>query len=189
MAERKVMMTETSNAQFNRNTLDLLCAEIEIAWADRQDDTVADKLAAQHPEYARSLYDFFSLLIALELDEQPVGTASNVLSFMDYLKQRTGAQPTAIAAKMKVPYPFLLLAQRHPQNVPEAAREEIATRAARAWNLDQRQTLRALEHPAQIQKAASRDTAYTDAPDYSAMIKKSKMTKEEKQYWLSFNKS
>lgn len=180
------MISEVNTTPLNRDTLDLLCAEIEIAWADRQDDTVADKLAAQHPEYARSLYDFFSLLVALELDEEPGGTASNVLSFMDYLKQRTGAQPTAIAAKMKVPYPFLLLAQRHPQNVPEAAREEIATRAARAWNLDQRQTLRALEQPAQVLKAANRGTAYGYAPDYSAMIKKSKMTQEEQQYWLSF---
>ncbi|HZS08491.1 MAG TPA: hypothetical protein VFD58_26895 [Blastocatellia bacterium] len=181
------MITETNTAQYDREALDRLCAEIEIAWEDRRDDTAVDRLAAQHPEYARPLYDFFSLLVALELDEQPVKVESNVRSFLEYLCQRTGEKPTAIATKMKVPYPFLLMVQRHPQNVPEAARAEIADRAVKAWGVDRQQALRTLEHPFQQAIAASRDKPYSaDAPDYAEMVKKSKMNKKEQEYWLSF---
>ena len=181
------MMTETNTAPFDRALLDRLCVEIEIAWEDQRDDTAVDRMAAEHPDYARPLYDFYSLLVAVELDEQPVQAPSNVRSLMEYLTQRTGEKPTAIATKMRVPYPFLLLVQRHPQHVPETAREEIADRAAKTWGVDRNTALRALEHPSQNAIAASRDNPYsTEAPEYDEMIKRAKMNKKEQEYWRSF---
>lgn len=179
------MITEAPAISLDRETLDRLCAEIEIAWLERQDDTVVDRLAAQHPAYARSLYDFFSLLIAADLDQASV-RANNVLSFLEYLTKRTGKKPTTIAAKMNVPYPFLLQVQRYPQNVPPAALNEIATRAARAWGIDLPQTLAVLERPARTAIAASRDEAYSAAPEYQEMINRAKMKKKEQEFWLSF---
>jgi hypothetical protein len=44
-----------------------LCAEIEVAWTTRRDNTVVDHLAAEHPDQAELLYDFFALLISNEL--------------------------------------------------------------------------------------------------------------------------
>lgn len=44
-----------------------LCAEIEVAWTTRRDNTVVNRLAAEHPDQAELLYDFFALLISNEL--------------------------------------------------------------------------------------------------------------------------
>jgi hypothetical protein len=44
-----------------------LCAEIEVAWVTRRDDTVVDRLATEHSEQAELLYDFFALLMSGEL--------------------------------------------------------------------------------------------------------------------------
>lgn len=44
-----------------------LCAEIEVAWTTRRDNTVVDRLAAEHSDQAELLYDFFALLISNEL--------------------------------------------------------------------------------------------------------------------------
>lgn len=43
-----------------------LLAEIEAAWIGRRDATVVDRLAAQHPEYAEDLYEFFADLFSAE---------------------------------------------------------------------------------------------------------------------------
>ncbi len=180
------MITELSTAQFDRDTLDRLCAEVEIAWADRRDDAAVDRLAAQHPEYARSLYDFFALLVTLEIEALPVAT--NVVSLMEYLTRRTGAKPKAIAEKMKVPYPLLHQVSRYPQQVPTPARREISERAAQAWGLDRAQTLEVLEEPSRVQMAASRDQSYADAPDFREMLKRAKLTKREQEYWLSLGR-
>lgn len=180
------MITEMSTAQFDRDTLDRLCAEVEIAWTDRRDDSAADRLAAQHPEYARALYDFFALLVTLDVEALPVAT--NVLSFMEYLTRRTGEKPTRIAEKMKVPYPLLHQVSRYPQQVPAPALREIAGRAAQAWGIDREQALDVLEQQARAPKAASRDQSYADAPDFRELLKRAKLTKKEQEYWLSLGR-
>jgi hypothetical protein len=54
-------------ARFAVEFPETLCAEIEVAWTTRRDNTVVDRLAAEHPDQAELLYDFFALLIANEL--------------------------------------------------------------------------------------------------------------------------
>lgn len=44
-----------------------LCARIETAWIARRDDTLVDRLAAEHPEHAAVLYEFFAVLVESEL--------------------------------------------------------------------------------------------------------------------------
>ncbi|MFN0124571.1 MAG: hypothetical protein ACKV2V_29065 [Blastocatellia bacterium] len=177
-------MTVSTNTTLDRNHLDMLCAEIELAWADQHDPTVADRLAAQHPQYARSLYDFLAILLGSELAF--VKPAANVRSLLEYLTQHTGEKPTVIAARMDVPYPFLLQAQRHPQVIPFRAKEEIVTRAVRAWKVDAQQARHALDNPRLDAIAASRDNPYSaDAPDYEAIVKRAKMKKKEQEFWMS----
>lgn len=48
-----------------------LCARIETAWITRRDDTLVDRLAAEHPEHAAALYEFFTMLIEGELTVPP----------------------------------------------------------------------------------------------------------------------
>jgi hypothetical protein len=182
-------MTLNMETSFDHSQLDLLCAQIENAWEEREDGSVVDQLAAQYPAYARSLYDFFALLIGVDLEarhQKTVEQAPNVRSLLEYLTQRTGEKPTAIAAKMDVPYPFLLQAQRHPNVIPFRARTEIVKRAAHAWNVDETQAMSALENPQLDAIAASRNNPYSaEAPDFATIIKNAKMDKKDREFWLS----
>jgi hypothetical protein len=180
-------MTNTLTLQFDRNLLDRLCAEIEAAWSLDHNDKLVDQLAVQHPIYARSLYDFFALLVNVEMaDEKALGFLS-ARSLLELLVNHTSEKPTTVAAKMNMPYPFLLLVQRHPENVPPKAREEIATRAASAWGIHRQQVLRVFNQPFQQAIAASRDNPYSDAPSFAEMVKRAKMQKKEQSFWLSLD--
>jgi hypothetical protein len=54
--------------------LDDLLAEVEAAWIGRRDATVVDRLAAQHPQHAEELYEFFAELFFAERgDNVPTG--------------------------------------------------------------------------------------------------------------------
>jgi hypothetical protein len=44
-----------------------LCVRMEAAWITRRDDKLVDRLAAEHPEHAAALYEFFALLVESEL--------------------------------------------------------------------------------------------------------------------------
>ncbi|MCA1568281.1 MAG: DUF2442 domain-containing protein [Acidobacteria bacterium] len=48
-----------------------LCAQLETAWVTGRDDAAVDRLAAEHPEHAEALYDFFALLVECELAAPP----------------------------------------------------------------------------------------------------------------------
>lgn len=49
---------------------DELFAEVEVAWIDRRDATVVDRLAAEHPDLAEELYDWFADLFSAERPER-----------------------------------------------------------------------------------------------------------------------
>lgn len=52
-----------------QNLKDELCAKIEIEWGRNRNPDIVDELARKHPELAIELYEFFALLVELELDE------------------------------------------------------------------------------------------------------------------------
>ncbi|HEY0100312.1 MAG TPA: DUF2442 domain-containing protein [Pyrinomonadaceae bacterium] len=52
-----------------------LCAQLEMAWVTGRDDMAVDRLAAEHPEHAEALYDFFGLLVESELAAPPQSDA------------------------------------------------------------------------------------------------------------------
>ena len=178
--------------------LDQLCAQIELAWADRSDvqndaqtpSHLVDRLAAAHPNYAAELYDFYALLVETELMQasavakQPV--LDRVRSFVSQLCEHTGAKATEIAARLSVPYPLLVAMQRHPQSVPQRVREELASRAANLLQFDRLRALTALAQPYAEPMAASRDKAYQhEEVTFDQLLKRAKVSKKEQQYWLS----
>ncbi len=177
--------------------LDQLCAQIELAWADRSDvqtqSRLTDRLAAEHPNYAAELYDFYALLIETDLMQAPpVAVAAKqpvlerVRSFVSQLCEHTGAKATEIAARLSVPYPLLVMMQRHPQSVPQRVREELATRAANLLQFDRLRALTALAQPYAEPMAASRDKAYTvEELSFDDLLKRAKVSKQEQKYWLS----
>ncbi len=58
--------------------LDKLQIQLEDAWNERRDDTLVDKLAAEHPTLAEDLYEFFGYLVSqtLAADEKRPDLAS-----------------------------------------------------------------------------------------------------------------
>ena len=172
--------------------LDQLCAQIELAWAERRDPQTVDQLTALHPTAAAELYDFFALLIETELAQSLVtapvkqSVVERARSFISQLVEHTGAKATEIAARLNVPYPLLVTMQRHPQSVPQRVREELANRAASLLQFDKLRALQALAQPYQEPIAASRDKAYErEEITFAEMLKRAKVTKKEQQYWLS----
>lgn len=173
--------------------LDELCAQIELAWADHHDAQTVDRLAATHPNYAAELYDFYALLIETDLMQAPpVAIAAQqpvlarVRSFVSQLCEHTGAKATEIAARLSVPYPLLVMMQRHPYSVPQRVREELATRAANLLQFDRLRALAALAQPYAEPMAASRDKAYVaEELSFDDLLKRAKVSKPEQKYWLS----
>lgn len=60
-----------------------LCALIETAWVTRRDDTLVDRLAAEHPEHAASLYEFLALLVESELATPPQEDVNHAQSWLE----------------------------------------------------------------------------------------------------------
>ena len=184
-------MGESMN-NISTEQLDQLCAQIELAWAERRDPQTVDQLATLHPTAAAELYDFFALLLETELAQSLVtapvkqSVVERARSFISQLVEHTGAKATEIATRLSVPYPLLVMMQRHPQSVPQRVREELATRAANLLQFDRLRALAALAQPYAEPMAASRDKAY-EAEDlsFADLLKRAKVTKKEQQYWLS----
>ena len=52
--------------------INTLREQIEIEWNANENADLVDQLAGQYPNYALELYEFFALLIEVELEEQPL---------------------------------------------------------------------------------------------------------------------
>lgn len=50
-----------------------LCAQIEAVWNKNRNADLVDELAFRHPELATELYEFFALLVDIELEEDENG--------------------------------------------------------------------------------------------------------------------
>lgn len=50
-----------------------LCAQIEAEWNKNRNADLVDELAFRHPELATELYEFFALLVEIELEEDENG--------------------------------------------------------------------------------------------------------------------
>lgn len=48
--------------------LQVLCERLEMDWNERRDHTIVDLLAAEHPQFAADLYDFFAILVQSDFD-------------------------------------------------------------------------------------------------------------------------
>jgi hypothetical protein len=61
-------MKYVPDRQHNDEVLDALFEQIERAWNARKDPTLVDRFAAEHPEHADALYDFYILLAQAEIE-------------------------------------------------------------------------------------------------------------------------
>lgn len=109
-----------------------LCAQLEAAWISGRDDAAVDRLAAEHPEHAEALYDFFALLIESELAApaaQP-GAEESAARTMAWLREEGFALANRIArdesAKMREPTPTASAAVGDADELTPASRVQAA---------------------------------------------------------------
>jgi hypothetical protein len=110
------------------------------------------------------------------------------LPLLPMLRRVTGLKATAIAEKMGTPVPFLSDLSGHSNVIPFRARKEFARRAANNLpGVSERDVLNSFERGFPQQAAAFRDAPFSEEEvDFEKIVRRSDLSDEEKQYWLSF---
>ncbi len=123
--------------------------------------------------------------VKLLLDSAPEAQATNSLPLLGILRQRTQLAPSAIANAMQVPVTFLSAVSRYPQAVPLGWQQELARRAERQLQVEQRVVIDSLLQPFEYELAASRATPYSDdtVQSYEDILDRSGMSDEACAYW------
>lgn len=230
-----------------------LIVQLEHAWNRNREDQLVDRLAAEHPELAEQLYEFFADLVEadLELDrprpdlaaaderarqwleregyrkasaarsaaaveKTPTPTAATTgpssspepvtppraprptpaggavirapRPFLGLLREETGESTSVLAAALDVTADFLVDISDNADVLTEAARAELADRAARARGIDHGRSLAALATcDSKFKRAASRDSPYRPHKvTYAELVRRSGLAPEQQQYWLRF---
>jgi len=114
-----------------------------------------------------------------------VGGQQQNLGLMGLIQQRTGKDPNDILKEVDVPDNVLLFAQKYPNFTPTGARREIARQVANRYSISEEEGYSAISRT--LRRAARRSMPFPQQePNYVEMIKKSRMSKEEKERWLAF---
>jgi hypothetical protein len=110
-------------------------------------------------------------------------------TFVGLLRKLTGADPGILAAEMEITPDFLVEVSSHAHVLPVEAKRELARRAHGARSIGFDRALAALQAPQQIQRAASRKGAYSDARlTYVELVSQSQLSAAQKDYWQNLGK-
>jgi hypothetical protein len=118
----------------------------------------------------------------------PMQSAPQPKSVVAFLKDQSGQRMMGLATGLGVDAGFLTDISDHIDVVPERPRLELAGRANRAWGIKQADTLQAFATAATapVKRAASRSTPFAAVTTtYKEMVERSKLSDEDKRYWLS----
>ncbi|MBO0801415.1 MAG: hypothetical protein J2P31_21555 [Blastocatellia bacterium] len=120
-------------------------------------------------------------------DISPPQPDHELLPLLPNLRRITGLKATAIAEKLGLPVTFLSDLSSHPQLVPWRARRELAKRASASLpGAGERDVLNSFDYGLYQQAAAYRDAPFPEEEiDFEKMVRRSDMTEEQIQYWLS----
>ncbi|MDB4913710.1 MAG: hypothetical protein JWM95_1354 [Gemmatimonadetes bacterium] len=105
-------------------------------------------------------------------------------TFVGLLRQVTGADPQKLAAELDITLDFLAEVSSNTRVLPNRVRRELATRAHRVRGIGFDRALASLEASVQLQRAASRGAAYSDAcVTYQELVNQSQLSADQKEYW------
>lgn len=130
------------------------------------------------------------LTVSPERPEENAQTGYESLPLLPRLRLITGLKATAIAEKIGTPVPFLSDLSSHPNVIPFRARKEFARRAANNLpGVSERDVLDSFDRGLSQQAAAFRGAPFPDEEvDFEKIVRRSDMSEEQKQYWLSLSK-
>jgi len=125
-----------------------------------------------------------------ERPEQNRQNDNESLPLLPRLRRITGLKASAIAEKMGTPVPFLSDLSGHPNVIPFRARKEFARRAANNLpGVSEQDVMDSFDRVLHQQAAAFRDAPFPDEEvDFEKIVRRSDMSDEEQQYWLSLSK-
>ncbi len=108
-------------------------------------------------------------------------------SLLPRLRLLTGLKATAIAEKMGVSVSFLSDLSSYPDVIPFGARKESAKRAAISFpGVAELDVLNSFSYALLQPAAAFRDDPFPEEEvDFEKIVRRSDMSEEQKQYWLS----
>jgi len=130
------------------------------------------------------------LNVSPQRPEQKAQHEYDTLPLLPRLRLITGLKATAIAEKTGTPVPFLSDLSGHPNVIPFRARKEFARRAAdNLPGVSERDVMEAFDRGLHQQAAAFRDSPFPDEEvDFEKIVRRSDMSAEQKQFWLSLSK-
>lgn len=64
----------------NDELRDHLYAQIEVEWNNNRNADLVDELAFRHPELANELYEFFALLVQMEIEDEEENGIGGIVS-------------------------------------------------------------------------------------------------------------
>jgi hypothetical protein len=107
-----------------------------------------------------------------------------------FLRDRTKKPLPAIVKSLEnVTTEYLILVSRHPQVVPQRAKECIAEKVERVWGISSQDSFHYLAERSHAIRAASRSRPFEQAPrTFEELLSRSALTKEQMLYWLQLNK-
>jgi hypothetical protein len=105
------------------------------------------------------------------------------------LLRQTGASLPTLAVELDVTPDFLVELSSHATLLPPEVKRELATRAHRALDLELELAMASLEAPVEMQRAASRESAFSGTRvTYEDLVRQSQLSVEQKNYWLQLGR-
>jgi hypothetical protein len=111
---------------------------------------------------------------------------SNLIVF---LKKRTqNALPNIVRRLENVTVEYLILVSRHPQIVPQRAKEFIAKQIEDVWGISSGDSFHFLTVNPRAVRAASRSSPFGPEPrTFEELLKRSDLSKEQMSFWLNLH--
>jgi hypothetical protein len=107
-----------------------------------------------------------------------------------FLRNRTKKTLPDIVQRLgNVTTEYLILVSRHPQVVPQKAKECIAEKVERVWGISAQDSFHYFAERSHAVRAASRSRPFEQEPrTFEELLSRSALTKEQMLYWLQLNK-
>ncbi|HEX8361390.1 MAG TPA: hypothetical protein VF613_14850 [Longimicrobium sp.] len=110
-------------------------------------------------------------------------------NLMGLLCDESGKDPGTVASAIEdAPLELITAFATYPRLVPDAARDEFASRSARALRIDEARVRRKFDDDAQLPMAASRHGAYAAPPStYEELLRQFGVPARVRKLWIRFN--
>jgi hypothetical protein len=110
---------------------------------------------------------------------------SGPANLLSLVRQETTDTPSKIAQNLGVTVPFLKSCGDFSDAVPKPCKDELIERTANVYSIDKYRVREVVEHPKHLQKAALRDSPYSNTNlTFEQIVKTSGMDEDSQRFWL-----